>query len=77
MDVNHPEYQEVLVSHWKPVHSLAGDALYGTKFAPFQLWLAPACPLPLVGDVPVHSLLALLWSWLSPLFCEWDSSALD
>ena len=31
----------------------------------------PPASLPLVGDGPVHSRLALLWYSLSPLFCEW------
>ena len=75
-DVNHPGSQEDLVSNWEPARSLVEDATSGAEIAPFRLWLAPACPLPLVGDVPVHSLLALLWYSLSPLFCEWPGSAL-
>ena len=31
-----------LVRNWKPVRSLVEDALSGTEFAPFSLWLAPA-----------------------------------
>ena len=50
-----------LVRNWKPVRSLVGDGLSGAEFAPFWLWLAPAWPLPLAGDGPVHSRLALLW----------------
>ena len=65
-----------LVRNWKPVCSLVGDALSGAKFAPFLLWLVPACPLCPVGDGPVCSLLALLWYSLSPLFCERPGSAL-
>ena len=38
-------------------------------------WRLPAF-LPPVGDGPVRSWLALLWYSLSPLFCEWASSAL-
>ena len=73
-DINLTESQEVLVRNWKPVRSLVGDAVF---VAPFPLWLAPACPLPLAGDGPVHSLLALLWYSLNPLFCERAGSALD
>ena len=44
----------------------------------FRLWLSPVClsasrpsaSLPLAGDGPVLSLLALLWYSLSPWFCE-------
>ena len=43
VDVNRPESQEVLVSNWKPAHSLVGDAFSGAKFAPFWLWLPPTC----------------------------------
>ena len=50
-----------LVRDWKPVCSLVGDAVSGAEFAPFRLWLAPASPLPPVGDGPVHSRLGLLW----------------
>ena len=60
-DVNRPESQEVLVRNWKPVSSLVGDAVSGAEFAPFLLWLVPACPLPPAGDGPVLSQLALLW----------------
>ena len=35
----------------------------------------PPCLLPLAGDGPVHSRLALLWYSLSPLFWEWADSA--
>ena len=59
VDVNHPESQEV--RNWKPVCSLVGDALPGAEFAYFWLCLAPASPLPLAGDGPVCSQLALLW----------------
>ena len=76
VDVNCPESQEVLVRNWKPICSLVGDAVSGAKFAPFWLWLAPACPLPPAGDGRVHSLLALLWYLLSPWFCERPGSAL-
>ena len=50
-----------LVRNWKPVCSLVGYALSGAQFAPFRLWLAPASHLPLAGDGPVLSQLALLW----------------
>ena len=59
-----------MVRNWKPVRSLVGDALSGAEFAPFRLWLAPACPLCLAGDGPARSQLALLWYLLSPLFSE-------
>ena len=36
---------------------------------PFPALATPTC-LSSVGDEPVHSLLALLWYSLSPLFCE-------
>ena len=65
-----------LVRNWKAVCSLVGDTLSGAEIAPFWLWLAPAWPLPPVGDGPVHSLLAFLWYWLSALFCELAGSAL-
>ena len=65
-----------LVRNWKPVRSLVGDTLSGAEIAPFWLWLAPAWPLPPVGDGPVHSLLAFLWYWLRALFCELAGSAL-
>ena len=35
----------------------------------------PPCLLPLAGDGPVHSRLALLWYLLSPLFWERVGSA--
>ena len=35
VDVNCPASQEVLVSNWKPDHSLVGDAISGAKFVPF------------------------------------------
>ena len=44
VDVNCPASQEVLVSNWKPDHSLVGDAISGAKFVPFWLWLLRACP---------------------------------
>ena len=55
---------------------MVGDILSGAEFAPFRLCLVPAWPLPLAGDGPVCSWLALLWYWLSPLFCVWPSSVL-
>ena len=39
-----------MVRNWKPVCSLVGDTLSGAEFAPFRLWLAPACSLCLVED---------------------------
>ena len=56
------------LSNWQPALNLVEDAISGAKIAPFQL--------PLVGDGPVCSLLALLWYLLSPLFCEQAGSAL-
>ena len=41
--VNHPEYQEVLVSNWKPACILVEDAISGAKIAPFWLWLPLSC----------------------------------
>ena len=49
------------------------DAVSGAKIAPRVLAVAGAC-LPLClqqGEGLIHSWLALLWYWLSPLFCEW------
>ena len=60
----------------KPVRSLVGEIISGAEFALFWLWLVPTCPLPLAGDGPVRSLLALFWYSLNPLFCERASSAL-
>ena len=68
VDVNCPGSQEDLVSNWEPAHSLVNDAVSGAEIAPCQLWLLPACLLPLVGDGPVCSQLDLLWLLLSPLF---------
>ena len=50
----------------------------GSLLAPRLLVLAVAPPasLPQVGDGPVHSQLALLWYFLSPLFCEWAQQCL-
>ena len=65
-DVNHPGSQEDLVSNWEPAHSLMEDAISGAKIAPCLLALAithlPLCPQ--LGEGPVHSQLALLWSIL-------------
>ena len=61
-----------MVSNWEPAHSLVEDA---------SLW-GRDCPLPFSsvmptclsasggGEGPVHSLLALLWYSINPLFCE-------
>ena len=32
-DVNHPGYQENVVSSWEPAHSLVEDAVSGTEIA--------------------------------------------
>ena len=61
-----------MVSNWKPVCSLVGDAISEAEVDPFWLWLAPTRLLHLAGDGPVWCLLALLWYSLSPLFCEQD-----
>ena len=44
VDVSRPGFQEYLVSNWKPIYSLVGDAVSGAEFAPFQFWLPPTCP---------------------------------
>ena len=75
MDVYRPGSQEVLVSNWEPAHSLVEDAIPASVFAPCLLVLAVSY-LPLVGDGPVHSRLALLWYSLSPLFYEQPGGAL-
>ena len=68
-DVNHPESQEVFIN-WEPVCSLVGDAVSGAEFAPFPF----PCLLPLVGDGPACSWLALLWNFsVFLLFCEWPA----
>ena len=67
-DVNHPESQEVLVSN-KACLQFGRGCLSEAEIAPFRLWLPPACLYP-AEDRPVHSLLALLWYALSPLFYE-------
>ena len=55
------------------------DAVSGAKIAPRVLAVAGAC-LPLClqqGEGLIHSWLALLWYWLSPLFCEWARLCLE
>ena len=54
-NVNHPGSQEDLVSNWEPAHPLPSGS--GCR--------RPAS-LPLAGNGPVHSWLALLWYLLSP-----------
>ena len=76
-DVNYPGSQEDLVSNWDPAFILVEDDVSGAKIAPCCLWLLTPASLPLVGDGPVHSQLALLWYSLSPLFCERVGSALS
>ena len=69
-DVNHPGSQEELVSNWEPAHNLVEDAISGAEIAPC---LPAFTCLPLClwqGDGLVHSLLALLWYSLNPLFFE-------
>ena len=68
VNVNHPESQEVLVSN-DACFQFGRGCLSGATIAPFQLWLPHAC-LSLVGNGPAHSLLALFWCLLSPLFGE-------
>ena len=58
-----------LVRNWSPVCSLVGGAISGAEFAPFPFPLPPASG----GDGPVRSLLALLWNFSVPLFCEWTA----
>ena len=67
-DVNRPASQEVLISNEASLQ-FGGRGLSGAVIVPFHLWLPPAC-LSLAGDGPVHSLLAVPWYFLSPLFCE-------
>ena len=69
-DVNHPGSEEDLVSNWELAHNLVEDAVSGAKIAPCLL---PFTHLPLclwLGNGLVHSLLAVLWYSLNPLFCE-------
>ena len=55
-----------LVRNWRPVCSVAGDAIFGAKFAPFPAPLPPAsCRAGLI-----RSRLALLWTCSDPLFCK-------
>ena len=71
-DVNHPGSQEDFISNWKPARSLVKGAVSEAEFALCLPALAVS-RLPLClqhGGGPVHSLLALLWYWLNPLFCE-------
>ena len=69
--VNHPESQQVLGSNWKPARSLVQDAYLGPRLPLSDSGCTPPASLSLAQDGPVHSRLALLWYWLSPLFCEW------
>ena len=71
-DVNHPGFQEDLVSNWEPAHNLVEDAISGAEIAPCFLALAVA-HLPLClwrGDRPVHSRLSLLWYLLNNFTCS-------
>ena len=72
---HHQGSQEDLVSNWEPARRLVGDAVSGAKFAPYLPALAVSC-LPPCLRWPVHSLLTLLWYWLSPSFCEPPGGAL-
>ena len=72
-DVNHPGFQEDLVSNWEPARSLVEKTVSGAKIAPFPLRLLPACLSASSGG---WAGLALLWYLLSPLFCELPGSAL-
>ena len=69
-DVNSPGSQEDLVSNWEPARSLVEDASLGPRLPLFGSGCHPPASLPLVGDGPVCSQLALLWYLLSPFFCE-------
>ena len=48
---------------------MAGDAIFGAKFAPFPTPLPPAS----CGAGLIRSQLALLWTCSDPLFCEWPA----
>ena len=52
------------------------EATSGAEFAPSGSGCHLPASLPLAGDWLVCCGLALLWHSLSPLFCEWASSAL-
>ena len=61
-DVNHPGFQEDLVSNWEPAHNLVEDAISRAEIAPCLPTLA-ITHLPLClqrGNGLVHSWLALL-----------------
>ena len=62
-----------MISNWEPAHSLVEDAVSGAKVAPRLPALAVTRLLLCLqrGEGPIHSQLALLWSSLNPLFCEW------
>ena len=72
MNVNHPESQEILISNWKAISSLVGNAISGAELAPCLPALTVAyLSVSLQQAVgPVGSWLALLWYSLNPLFCE-------
>ena len=62
-----------MVSNWEPAHSLVEYAVSGarTGAAPcIPALVVASLPLPPSGEGLVHSLLALLWYLLDPLFCE-------
>ena len=63
--------RESLVRDWKPPCSLVGNTVSGAECTPFP---SPHL-VPLVGDGPVRSRLALLWYSLSPLSRELAGSA--
>ena len=73
-DVNHPDFQEDVVSNWQPAHSLVEDVVSGAEIAAAPCFPALAVThLPLclqAGRALYYYQLALLWYLLSPLFCE-------
>ena len=73
VDVSRPGSQEDLLSNCEPAQSLVEDAISGAEIALRLPTLAAAYlppSLPLAGDGPVRSRLALLWYSLSRWFCE-------
>ena len=75
VDVNHPGFQEDMVSNWEPAHRLVEDAISGAKIAAASCLLALAVTRLLLWlqcrKGPVRSWLALLWYLLNVLFCGW------
>ena len=80
-DVNHLESQEDMVNNWEPAYSLVEDAGLWSQYWSSPLPSTSGCQttasLPLAGEGPVCSWLALLWYLLNPLFCEWARLQLE